>query len=550
MLETKSVAYQEIPRNKLQSKVLTNWSKPDIWVLVTSFVCVIAAWVLLHPLVALIAATIVISLNFRSAKSYGRNYDEMKESIRGLYITGMLGGILWQAEDTSKGLARWLRRKGFFIGRGNVIPFSFAQVEAVIDEKVEKFSLLRQTDRPYDQLFIASEGGVFASLDVNQQQRAVDELATLTNQIIAQSDLKVGISYVRMTGPYDPSKIADHLRTNMNPIIAQLEKFALDPAKKAWAERMKVNANQLRPAATAAGAAKAWYLIVLTIKRGKEWKKAQKGKLSDKQLYELPLVELGRSMVETLQSSATLELTHVRCLGLAELAMVVRCSWDVTSIGEYYMQLASGAIPRTDEEINVLREKLVAEYGKERGEEYVGYALRAWPEKLIAVSRDEGYVRMDDNYIGTLRVTRLPERIRADQFLALHYLMPKGMWTRQAMVGQSVSGDSETKQLIFGESALINWNNASRGGRIVTDPRYLRRRRALSQQAQQVSASSVSQHFNMLLPIVASSPTEFKLNHKRVKAAFNARGFHAELVRPPARLLSAAISGMLGANRL
>lgn len=542
MANTDAITYQNIPSNKLQGKSLTNWSAPDIWVLSVSILIVIAALVWTHPLLSLTLTFSLGALNYRFSDGFGRNYDELIAGVRGWCIVTILGGVLWEANDTSRSFVGFLRRSSVILGRKKPIPLSFVRVQATIDEETVRFSLIRQLDRPYDHMLIAADGGAFANLDINQQQHAVDTLAELTNTTIAQSDLKVGFSYLRMNGPFDPTRIVGYLRSNMDPVIAHFNKFALEPETRDWAERMLRNANYLRPVATKFGGAETWYLIVLTIKRGKEWDQAQRGKLSSKQLYELPIVELGRSMIESLESSSILKLANVRCLSLAELATVVRCSWDVTGINDYYQRRAAGEIPRTDEEIDEMLEK--------HGEAYVSEALRALPERRIEISREGSYARFDDNYIATLRVTRLPQQTTAAKFMSLHYLAPGRGWTRQAMVGQSVSGDTETTQFILGESALINWHNATRGKRIVSDPRYVRQRQALSQQAQQVSAHSVSQHFNFLHVVVASSPSELRLQWKQRRAALIASGFQAEIVTPTYRILDAAISGMLGINRL
>jgi hypothetical protein len=290
------------------------------------------------------------------------------------------------------------------------------------------------------------------------------------------------------------------------------------------------------------GASKTWYLIVISIKRNREWRKASKGKLSDEQLNELEIIDLGRSMVEALGASNQLELEDVHCVGLAELSTLVRCAWDVAGIDTYFRARAAGLVPRTDEEIDIIRQ--------ESGDAAVDAALQTWPSKCIETPNTRDCIRIDDNYISTLRVTELPERIRADQYISLQYKGKANSWNRMAMVGLSVSGNTETRNLLLGQSALINAQSALAGNHVVDNPHWRNKRRQLANQTQAMSTHSVSQHFNQLHTSVANSYPELKRNRSKLSAAIGADGFPNEVVRSPDRQFAAFISGCLGINRL
>lgn len=547
MQDTTTLIYQDIPQNKLQAKMLNNWSGMDAWVFFTIMLILIASGVWLHAigqnsgsfLIVLFEALMLLPLIVRLPKGYGRLYDEIVSGLRGEFRQQVLHGIWWRQEDTDSRFIRWLRYRH---NKHGVIPLKLVQIQAKVDGEVQRFGVLRQLDRPFDHLYIRSRGGAFASVDANRNHQAVTELANITNLIIAQAGLKLGISYLRITGPCDETKPAQFLAENMNPLIAEPDLFDLDDDTRAWADWLREDANQLRPTARTMGASETWYLIIITIKRSREWRRASKGKLSDEQLNDLPIIELGRSMVEALDASTLLELEDVHCVGLAELSTLVRCAWDVAGIDSYYRDRAAGRIPRTDEDIDRIR--------NESGSAAVDAALQTWPTTCIETPATGDCIKVDGNYISTLRVTALPERVRADQYLGLHYIGKAGSWNRMAMVGQSVSGNAETRNLVIGQSALVNLQAALFSNRVVQNPRWGNKRRKMADQAQEMSAHSISQQFNQLHSAVATSQRELKRNLRQLSAALNADGFPNEVVKVPDRQLAALISGCLGINRL
>lgn len=537
--------YQEIPDNKLSGKSLTNWSRADVMVLLLGVASTVAVWVWLSPILAFFVASIAVALIYRFATSYGRGYNEILAAFHGLYIEYMLHGVVYDAndfatgEERTRGLAAFLRRHDIGVDGHSPLPFDFVRVRA----RGTSFTVLRSRDTPYDHIVIAASGGAFAGRDPNAQQAAVNALAETTNHTIAKSDLKVGISYLLLNGPLNSAKLQHALKEMIDPVIAVPDMFYLDEEELAYVTRRRQYADHVLKTTRYAGAAETWHAVVLSIRRTYEWERAARGKVSGKDLYELPLADLARSMVQSLQSSSKLELGDVRCLGITELSSLVRCSWDAADINGYYKAQQAGEIPTTDEELDALQLR-------QKGTKPSINLLRPFPEQRVTVHGKKGYVQFDNNFIAVVRVTQLPERIRADEFKSLHAIMPAGTWVRQAMVGSSVSGGAETTQYILGQSAMLNLTKAFKGNRIVADPRDKRKQKALADQANQLSVHSVSQHFNMLFAIVATDPDTLQNNISDLRAALLTRGFKTDNVKATARLVPAVISATLGINRL
>lgn len=535
--EQDRVVYQSIAEPKLQAKLLTNWSPTDVLVSVILGLGVVASWVWLGAFISLIFIAIALSLLFRSSRGYGRFYWEIYTDIRSWYIDSILDGVLWSAKPVGNRFVRWLR------SRYQAIPLKLSRISVEIDGVKESFGLLRQTDGTYDYLYIAAEGGSFSGLDVNQEANAVTALAGVINEsVMRASYLKVGTSFLRVTSPYDLTELAGNLRRSMNPIVAHPERFNLDQDTRDWVDWSVQNAEEIRNELVKLGATKNWYLIVLTIKSNIPRREKKRSKLTNKQLYEQPVVELGRSLVKSLREADLLGLRNVHCMGMAELALLARASWDVTGLYDYMAARDRGEIPKTDEEIDTFLETHSVS-------ELDGY-LRAWPERIISVSSKQHYLRMDDNYISTLRVEKMPDKIRADQFRALHYRVPAGIWLRRAMVGQAVDGTAQTNQLVISQSFFMNVQGAFSQNNIVENPNVAKRRARLRDQAEEMSATTVAQLFNQLQTVVATSETLLLTQRVEVEVKYGTSGFRSKVVPKSARQMDAAIGGMLGINRL
>lgn len=548
-MSTQSLAYKEIPDNKLQARLLTNVSPTDLWVTGFSFLIMMASGVWTYKLsgstvpmiiTVLFQGLIFLVLMYRMKEGFYRIYGELHYGAKAYSKHAIFGGVWWKANDTDRWLVRWLRDRN---GRRPALPINFTVIKAVLDGKVERVAVTRELDRPYDHVYFTCEGGSFVTYDPSMQMRMVDMLASITNRTVSMANLKLGVTYLRILSPPDDSRITSFFGSNLNPIIAHPDQFELDDDTRAWAADMQQSLNELRPTAHQFGAGRSIAVVKLTIKRDRKfWRRAKGGKFSNEELYDLPVVELSRSMAESLATNSLFEFQRVKVLGLADLAEMQRCALDVVDIQQYYADRQAGIVPRTDDEIDAIV--------KNEGVKGLNARLQCWPRDSIEIGPDGKWMRIDGTYFAVMRVKQMPERVRADQFLNIHFLAPKGVWTRIATVGQSISGSTETRNLIIQSSALLNFQQAMYANRIVDDPRRRRKRERVSSQTEELSANTIAQFFNILIVVAAGSERDVLRQRRVMKANFLDAGFVTHDIDDVTHIQNAVLSGVLGVNRL
>jgi hypothetical protein len=548
-METQSLTYKENPDNKLQGRVLSNISPTDWWMFGISLLVIAAISVWAYYLSGTTVVSMVAALTFlallgalmyRFKTGFNRIYLELYYGIGRGMKHYFFGGIWWKAVDTDRRFIRWLRNGN---GRRPAMPFNFTVIRAEVDGTTQRVAVLRELDRPYDHVYFVAEGGSFVTHDPSMQMRLVDILASITNRTVSMADLKLGITYLRVVGPADESRISKFFGSNINPIITNPEQFELDDDAREWAAEMQQTLNELRPATRQFGGSRSIGIVKLTIKRDRSaWRRVKSGKITDEELYDLPVVELSRAMADSLATNTMFGFTRVQVLGLAELADFMRASIDVTDIQQYYADKAAGKIPSTDEDI----EKIV----ESEGVVGLNERLQCWPREEIEIGPKGKWVRIDNTYFATLRVTATPKRVRADQFLNLHFLAPPGVWTRIATVGQSVSGETETRNLIYQNSMLLNFQSAMYSNRIVEDPRRRRRRQQVDSQTEEISAHTIAQYFNILVVVAASSERDVLKQRRAMRGSLLDAGFETQFVDEVPHVMDALHSGVLGVNRL
>jgi len=500
----------------------------------------------------------LLILLYRSPKGYGRLYYDLSKDMAGSWRTNVHKGIWWRSEDSEGSrFARWLRK------RHSALPAQFVRIQAEIDGVAERLCILHQTDRPYDELYITARGGSFAGADVNDQTRLVSEMNSVLDQIIAQSGLKAGISHLRITGPFNRMKLVKNLQEGMSPLIARPELFELDSGTKEWVEWARENARQIPDELERYHAAELWSFIVITIKRRRKW-----GNLTNQEISETPIIELGRALIEGLRENGNLGLQDVHSPSLPEAALIARSSWDVVTIKDYFRSRENGEIPTTDAEVDAILEQYAEEArvkadgekskrkreailaaGITDGAREVDRLLAAWPQKCIETDAENSFLRFDDNYVAVLRVTELPKHFRSDQIMSIHSLVKKH-WTRFAFVSESTSGEAQSNILLYQASALENFNRAFYGRRVVKDPRRFAQSRNVMDQLEHMSVNTIAQMANGLITIVERDPHRLKRAVKSVKARYGRVGFKTEQVTGPARLIDYFFSGALAANRV
>ena len=313
-------------------------------------------------------------------------------------------------------------------------------------------------------------------------------------------------------------------------------------------------------------AAEIMSFITITIKRRRKWKNLR---LTNDQIAETPIIELGHALIEGLRESSNLMLQDVHSPSLPDSALMARSSWDVFGIEDYYRRRANGEMPRTDDEVDAIIEsyveaalakakaasitserklRTIAAKAQMEGAREVDRLLAAWPQERIETDGKEDFVRFDNNFIAILRVTELPKQFRSDQIMSLHWRVKK-RWTRFAFVSESISGDAQTTMLTYKASALENFNRAFYGRRIIRDPRRTNRSKEVMGELEQMAVNTIAQMANGLVTIVESDPRRLRRAVKEVKAKYKSIGFKTEQVKGSARLIDYFFSGALAANR-
>lgn len=548
-MDTQNLPYKDVPDNKLQARVLTNISPTD-WTMIgvcLLLTAVTAVWVYnitgttVMPLLTSVFQLMLLgTLLYRFNNGFNRIYLEVYRGIRLGAKHRLMHGIWWKAVDTDRWFIRWVRNRN---GKRPAMPFNFTVIRAEIDGVIQRVAVMRELDRPYDHVYFIAEGGSFVTHDPSMQMQLVDILASVTNRTVSMADLKLGITYLRVLSPADESKLTKYLTANIDPVVAMPDQFELDEDTRAWAADAQVTLNELRPAIRKFGGARSVGIVKLSIKRSRStWRHIKSGKATNEELYDLPVVELSRAMAESLRSNSVFDFTRVEVLGLAELADFVRSSIDVVDIQSYYADKVAGKIPSTDEEI----EKIV----ESEGATGLNQRLQCWPRQEIELGPNGKWIRIDNTYFATLRVTAVPRRARADQYLNIHYLAPPGVWTRVATVGQSVSGATETRNLIYKNSLLLNFQSAMYSNRIVQDPRRRRKQQLVDNQTEEISAHTIAQYYNNLVVVAASTERDVLRNRRTMKGNLLDAGFETQYVDQIPHMMDALHSGVFGINRL
>lgn len=557
MPENDNLMVQQNPRPKLQGRTLSNWSFWDRVLLV--FILVVTAWLgwKVHLIFALLWLPTLLLL-FRSSRGYGRVYQDIQADAAGKWRQSFHKGIWWRADDSEGSrFSRWLRR------RHSALPAQFVQISAEIDGKTERFCVLHQTDRPYDQLYITARGGAFAGADVNDRTRLVNEMNSLLDQIIAQSGLKAGISHLRITGPFNQMVLAKNFEAGVSPIIARPELFELDEATTKWVDWARRNAAMIPLELERHHASEVWAAIVITIKRRGSW-----GNLTSQQISETPIIELGKALIEGLRDNTNLDLHDVHSPSLPESALIARTTWDTVRISDYYRRRENGLIPRTDEEVDAIldtfmaeaeaeaeqessarKRKKILEEGARKGAQEVDRLLDAWPSECIETDQEQSYLRFDGNYMAFLRITGMPEQFRSDQIAQVHSIIKK-TWTRFAFVSESISGEAQSNILLFQASIMENFNRAFYSRRVVNDPRRSNKSRNMLTQLDHMSVNTIAQMANGIITVVERDPARLRREVKSVGAKYGRIGFKTEQVKGSARMIDYYFSGTLAANRV
>lgn len=559
--------YHVIYQNKLQGRSLDNWSARDIVVGVICMLLVtlalVWAWMSYSSLVGFALGFVVLMcvlplvVRMNGGHSYGRGYRQISLIISSLYRRTAKEGVWWRAQqaENSKRTARRTRSR---TRRPPCIPLRIEVIDTKdLDGNPFLLSLVHHLDKPYDQLYIKCTGGDFSNQDINGQNARVQQLADIVNRTLSMSELRVGVAYLRVTSPMNEYPHLEYMLNNGNPGVFASEQFAMDDEQREFAEWLNRYNGQLMPTARAYGAADEWPLIVLTIRRRKEWRGIGKGKVNDENLYNLPVARLGRVLVRDLQQSTFLGFSDVHILKHHELVALMRASWDVFGIDSFNRAYSSILLRHRKSEGDERRkgtngwQNHTVEYDEEALRHDLEANLSWWPEEVIESPYDD-CIRMDGNWLTVLRTTRLPEQVRADEYLSLQSILPAGndVWMRTYSGGEAISGERQTMQLMVEQAGLINVHDLFFARTLVKHPGFSRKKAALEQQTQAISASSIAQFSNEYRVLVGRDWPTLRDKRDEVIAYLHAHGFGVETVGLLSLQLDAVLTGALGASRL
>ncbi len=597
-MSDKPLPYHLVVQNKLRGRMVDNTSIGSLAPFILSILTTVVVGVLSYRLTEsalvalmsiLVTSALLASLVYVPANGWGPGYWQIHLLNKSSRLERRQG-VWWEAKpsDAAKPKRREKRMR-------RTIPIRIEVIEIDYEGKRYRIPLHHHIDKPYDQLYILAKGGAFASVDSFQKYRLNGELARIFDRTLSMTELRAGIGCLRVTAPLNQyATYLPYMVRNMNPIVARPEQFKLDDGLAKVVERLRSLANQLVPEMQAHYAAEDWGLLVVTIRRKEGWKKAALGKATNEQLYNLPVLQLGRSLEEDLRASTSLNLHDVHILTPEELFMLDRMSWDTTGIEDFYRQYAAIVTDyerKTAAEVAGVRqdhhttqwvkgeqydpdadqpdlnnntvtngkpdslpERLVKEItitNQRQMFKELTETLSCWPETAI-VSPSKDCIRMDNNWISVVRICSLPEQVTEDHYQSLHYIsVEPGVRMRHYIGGESISGDTETLALMLKESAFTNLYDAIFEHAVVKHPGAKRQKEKLAVQSEIISANSIAQLFNEYWVVVAPSYALLKEQRNSLCADLKARQFKdVQVVDIMALQVDAFLTGALGAVRL
>jgi len=551
MSDTTTAIY-EIDEHKVKGTLIQGWTVGNYVALGLSVSLVVLFAVWLHITGHGFLWTVVLIaflLPFNWISEYDKIYAEILRGINGVVIGRVLHGMLWYGPDERKDLvegriARFVRAR--FYDRHPPFQVTLQSVVAL----GETYGVLNQTDSNIGHMYLRADGSLYAGLDPEARQMAHKALSLALNRFFGRMDGDVGISQVRVTRPADLTILPLTQRVAGNPFMMKPDSFKLPPERERFFDWQRRNFELLAPAAMDNGAAENWELFVVTFKWGQESSRADKGKMSEEELYDRPLIDLGRALLEEVSNLERLGLQNPRIMGPAELAFFIRSCLAPFELDKYYQSRREGVIPLTDDEVFYVSQEMIDDHPELWGQDDLNSItnLDVWPVREIEVLHDR--IRLDDSWFMVIREIQKARLEATDTAQAVHYTMPFNSWDSFAEVCEKVSGEVETRQIMFQESARQSLYRMMNRDRVVEHPKHRRRRLKYEEAINRASANSINQRYHRIR--VLSAPTSDKLDTqlKLLRSRVAPQGVRIRPVKGRARLIDGVITGLLGANRL
>jgi len=521
---------------------LSNWTVGDIVVFMMSITGTFVLFQRLNWFPALLLTLVLVALNRRW--EYGRGWYEVVSMLRDIYIFVFLKDTLYLdfEQDESNAFVRFFRQKRYRRPRHR---FVYPIRHTIVEAQGSRYGVIQQLDRPYDHIPVRGRGSDFTSMEPNRKHDVSNNLAYNVDQVAAQAaqlGLKMGISYVHLSRPANSSKTDSYFVMNGQPLVFDTEQFDVDPKTAATMTRLRKNADEISATQRAKGASESWQLAMATIKRTRGMEQAVKNKLDDTRLYDLPLIELGRQLVEAVQGSG-MNVRDVHCLSYMELCQLIRGSYDVTDLSFHRGQFG--------DQIQVVDEEDVADPTSPYESRDLGTLKDPFPvapHKSIVVGAD--FICIDGNWMSSFYVSRRLEMFHVtDVQRVYHRSTPRGVWSSTVTAGETISSSMDTNILVFQQRFGGQMEQAF-FQRVVEHPNTKKRRQQLSQQAEMMSSQSLAQQFNDVVCVVASTEDKMRKDRAKVLSTFRTNGYKCRIVKGRSRQLDAAITATLGVNRL
>jgi len=516
-----SLPYVVVPNGGRLAWRLLDMTSNDWLVLVPSVAVVFVSSQLLGLRVAFVAVLALVMLMFRFP--YGRGYDVLIEYLKTLYIRHVLRGVIWDPDPTLSWFGRKLRQRR---------PFDLSVQR--IDAGKRRVAVLHDVRKKVDHLVIVGRGSNASALDMDGYDAQNMRIAEVIKHAKAETQLQIGASYGRLLRPYDEWGLATSLNKIMNPDVAVPEGTVTD-----WSEltrrqrvdmRLHKNMNQLKSLVPGKGA-EPMYFVVVSVTRPSAWRKLKKRGLSERELYNAPLVRIATTMVEDLE---TIGVENVRCLSLTALARMRRLSMDIAQLDGYRRAIALGKVPLDDDQLEV----------SDSGE--VLTDMHEYPDGKITVGRT--WVDIGGTKHRTLRVVETPRQMLPSDIHSLYSVTSH--WSSVAFSGETISGKAESRRFTWGITLLRGIDRA-RGRRIYETHDEKQKKRDLERRHTDIQRSgSVGQHGNIFITV--SGLTEEDLDDAQHAFLKSARGKNKilKVVKGESRQLRAMQTGTLAANQM
>lgn len=582
------VMIHQIVENKAKASLMQGWTFGDMLFAAGAFITAVMVTLWLAVVgqsmlwcIPAFATAILLSSQVPGT-NYARLYHEIWMGWKGFAIKTVLGGVLWlgspyktqllkwadshdiavpenasieqlieltgQEPRGGLSLQQWLRDRRYLLQEEDrlILPLSIEFVEA----RGQRAGVLNQLDSNLGHLYVIADGSLYNGLDATAQEMAHVRLSAAINRFVARSPMQVGVSQLRLTRPEDRTKTMMMLQKSGDPFMLRTDQFELDEESLAWVDWRQQNLGEIDVESRRFGASGNWMMLVVTFKWTDEWKRAARGKISEEQIHELPLIDLGRALVEELSKVTDMGIQNPRILPPVELAHFLKCALTVNGIEEFHQARANGLVPTTDEELLVSSEDVEHEPDLYTQEDIgrIKPMQWVWPTESIEVKQDR--LRIDNTWFMVIREVQVAEIERTDSAQLVHSVMPIGTYDSFAAVSQKTWGEAEARKDMFMETIRRSKEESYDRNKIVHHPRTRRQKRAREQHLEQITVNSINQRYHRIRVLTATTSDGLDRQFRDLSAGVSVLGVRLKPVTGRARLVDALITGLFGANRL